>query len=86
MHFRIFGRDCVGNLLEDGRLTGLWRRDDQAALSAADRCDQVDQAGSQRDPVDFEIEAAVGKDRRELFESGAEADLFRVETVDRFDF
>ena len=40
---RVVGADAVGDLLEEHRLAGLGRADDQGALALADRVDQVDQ-------------------------------------------
>jgi hypothetical protein len=66
------GRDGVREPLEDQRLAGARRRDDQAALAEADRRDQVDHA---RDEVvgrlraaRLELELAIGVDRRERLE------------------
>ena len=41
---RVVGADAVGDLLEQHRLAGLRRADDQGALALADRVDQVDRA------------------------------------------
>ena len=45
VHVRVVGGDAVGDRLEQQRLAGLRRRDDQTALPPADRRDQVEQPG-----------------------------------------
>ena len=41
---RVVGADAVGDVLEEHRLAGLGRADDEGALALADRVDEVDQA------------------------------------------
>jgi hypothetical protein len=48
--FRVVRRDGMGDVLEENRLTGPWRGDDQPALALAERRDQVDHA-RQRGPL-----------------------------------
>jgi hypothetical protein len=59
VHIGVFGGDGVGNLLEDGGLAGFGRRNDQAALAAANGRDQVDQARGERVTVGLQVKALV---------------------------
>ena len=47
VHVGVVGGDAVGDRLEQQRLAGFRRRDDQTALSATDRRDQVEQPGGE---------------------------------------
>ncbi len=77
--------DRVGDLLQHGRLAGLGRRDDEAALALADGRDEVD------DPrkdvvglaVHLEPQALVGEQRGEIGEPNPLLRLFRVDAVHR---
>ena len=60
--------DAVGDLLENGRLAGFGRRDDQPALPTADRRQHVQQPGGQDVGFGFQRVLLVGKDRRQLVE------------------
>ena len=67
----IVGDDRRSNILQQHRLTGFRRRNDQAALAFADRRNHVDDAGREvlRAAVAlFELEALLGKQRREVLE------------------
>ena len=59
-----------GDLLQQDRLAGPRRRDDQAALALADRRDQVDDAHGQFVGGGFQEQPAVGVQRRQVFEGG----------------
>ena len=45
VHVGVVGRDAVGDRLEQERLAGFRRRDDQTTLALADRRDEVEQPG-----------------------------------------
>ena len=55
---RVVRRDAVGDVLEEHRLAGLRRADDQRALALPDRVDEVDQALAQVLRVRLEVDAA----------------------------
>ncbi len=78
-------RDAIGNLLEDGGLAGLGRRDDQAALAPADGGQHVQQARRQRKLPRLQRELFEGEDGRQPVEPGTPFRLFRVHVVDRLD-
>ena len=65
--------DRVGDRLQDHRLAGLRRRDDQAALALADRRDQVDDPGGQDAGLGLQAQPLLRVERRELVELGAVA-------------
>src|ERR1019366_5173328 len=77
--------DAVGDLLEQHRLAGLRRTDDQSALALADGVDQVDQALAQVLGIRFEVDQDIGVDRRQVLELGPEAGRLRVHAVDTVD-
>ena len=85
MHVGVVGGDAVGDLLEDGRLAGLGRRDDQAALAAADGRDQVDQALGEVVGGGLQVEHLAGEDGRQVVEVGPPLGDLRIEAVDRLD-
>ena len=67
---RVVGADAVGDLLEQHRLAGLRRADDQGALALADRVDQVDQPLAQVLRVGLEVDQDVRVDRGQVTEDG----------------
>ena len=72
--------------LEQHRLARLGRRDDQAALPAAQGSDQIDQAARElRGIVDLEPEQLVGEDGREILEERTLACFLRILAVDQID-
>ena len=77
--------DGVGELLEDRRLAGLGRRDDEAALTLADGAQQVHDARRRVVLVGLEAQTLLGEQRRELLEHGALARGVRVHAVDAVD-
>ena len=81
MDLGVVDGDGLADLLEDGGLAGLGRRDDQTALTLADGAHDVD--GSARDGIAtmLHLERLVGIDRREVGELGATLDLLGVHTV-----
>ncbi len=65
------GGDRGGDVLQQHRLAGLGRRDDQAALALADRRHQVDDAGRQilgAAVAALELEALLREQRRQVLE------------------
>ena len=78
-------RDRVGDVLEQRRLTGFGRRDDQRALALADRREEIDDARRELRRANFEFEALLRIDRRALFERAAALDRLGVEIVDFVD-
>ena len=67
VRFRMVDRDRVGDVLEQRRLAGFGRRDDQRALALADRAEEIDDARRELGRTHFELEALVRIDRRSLF-------------------
>ena len=69
MDFRRVFPDRLGDFLEQSCLAGLRRRDNEASLSLADRCNQVDDPEGERALVaGRERNALVRKDRRHILE------------------
>ena len=67
----MIGRDGGGDVLQQHRLAGLRRRDDEAALTLADRRDQIDGASGQilgRAVAALELQPLGGMQRREVLE------------------
>ena len=85
VHLGVVLGDRLGDGLQDERLAGLRRRDDQAALALADRGDQVDDAGRQLARLGLEAQALVRVDRGELAELDAVRGLLDGLAVDRVD-
>ena len=81
----VVGADPVGDLLEEHRLAGLGRADDEGALALAQRVDQVDQPLAQVLRVRFEIDQLVGMDRRQIGEDRAATGGVGVDPVDAVD-
>ena len=77
--------DAVGDRLEQHRLAGLRRRDDQSALPAPDRRDEIEQPGREDVRLRFEVDQLEREDRRQRVEVRAAACGFRVDAVDGFD-
>jgi hypothetical protein len=76
--------DRVGDVLEDRRLTGLRRRDDEPTLALADRSDEIDDPGHDVVglAVDLEAETHIGEQRGELGELAPIHGFFGIRTVD----
>ena len=86
MHFGMIDRDAVGDRLEQHRLAGLGRTDDQAALSAAHRRDEVDHASGEFGRViRFQLKPLVWEDGGEVLEVRAGGGLGGAEPVDEVD-
>ena len=77
--------DAVGDLLQQNRLAGARRSDDQHALTHADRRDQIDDAHVHVFRIGFEHDAAIRMQRREVFEIAGVGDALGVFAVDGFD-
>src|SRR5690606_28430457 len=75
----------VRDRLQDHRLTGLRRGDDQGALALAHRHDQVDDATGQLVRLGLQPQPLVRVQRRQLVELRAVLRRLRVQTVDRVD-
>src|SRR5271170_6825151 len=61
-------RNRVGNVLEQRRLAGLWRRNDKSALALADWAEKIDDACGELRRAHFESKALLRIDGRSLFE------------------
>ena len=79
---RMIDRDRVRDVLEQRRLSGFRRRDDERALALADRAEQIDDARRELRGAHLELEALLRIDRRALFEDSAAAICFGLEAVD----
>ena len=82
---RVVGADAVGDVLEQHRLAGLGRADDQGALALADRVDEVDQALAQVLRVRLEVDQLVRVDRGQVPEDGATTGGLGIDAVDGVD-
>ena len=74
---RLVGDDRLGHLLQQDRLTGARRRDDQRSLTLADRRDEVDHAHVDVVLGRFHDETVLGMQRREVLEGDQVVELFR---------
>ena len=79
------GGDAVGDVLQQHRLAGARRRDDQAALPLADRDHQVHDARRQVVGRGFELDPLLRVERRQVLEEDLLADAIGRLEVDRFD-
>ncbi len=87
--FGVIGGDRLRDVLQQHRFAGAGRRDDEGALALADRRDDIDDAGGKilaRRIVDFEFQALVGIERRQIVEMDLVADLLRILEIDGVDF
>src|SRR5688572_16536178 len=78
--------DGVGDRLKQHRLTGAWRRDDQAALPLAQRCYQIDDTRGEILRKGFHLQLLFRIERREIVEKDFLSRLIRRFEVDRFNF
>ncbi len=83
----MIGGDASGDGLDDGRLTGLWRSDDEAAAALADRGDEVDDTRGNVFRRDLHLDPLIGEKRGQLIEIAANRHLGRLsaEAVDALD-
>ncbi len=79
------GGDAVRDVLQQHRLAGARRRDDQAALSLADRDHQVHDARRQVVGRGLEVDALLRVERRQVLEEDLLARAIRRLEVDRLD-
>ena len=79
----VVGGDGVGDRLQDQRLAGLGRRDDQTALALADRGDQVDDPRREDVRLGLQAQPLLRVQRRELAELHPAAGLLGSLAVDR---
>ena len=82
---RVVRADAVGDVLEQHRLAGLRRADDQGALALAERVDDVDQPLAEVLGVALEVDQLVRVDRGQVAEDGPAAGGLDVDAVDRVD-
>ena len=68
--FGMILEQAQGDLLQQDRLAGPRRRDDQAALALADRRHQIDDAHVELFGRRFQDEPAIRMQRRQVFEVG----------------
>ena len=83
--FRMVRRDRVGDGLQQHRLAGARRRDDQAALAFAERRQQIHDAGADVLAHRLQLDALLRIKRREVVEEDLVARLFGRLEVDGFD-
>ena len=86
--FRMIGGDGVRDVLHQHRLAGARRRHDQRALAFADRRDDVDHPCRKvfsRRVFEFEAEALIRKQRRQIVEIDLVLGLFRIFEIERVD-
>jgi hypothetical protein len=63
-------RDRVGDGLQDHRLAGLRRGDDETALALADGCHEVDDAGRRRSVAVLQAQPLLRVERGQVVEMG----------------
>ena len=85
VHLGVIGGDRVGDRLQQHRLAGARRRDDQAALALAERRHQVHDAGRQVVGVGLEADLLLGVERRQVLEEHPLLAARRRLEVDRLD-
>ena len=81
----MIGEHALGHLLQQDRLAGPRRADDQPALAEADRHDQVDHAHGDFVGRRLQHDALVGMQRRQVVEEDLLGQLVRILVVDRLD-
>ena len=84
----MIGRDRVRDVLHQHGLAGAWRRHDQGALALADRRHDVDNPCRKvfsGGVFEFEPEALIGKQRRQIVEIDLVLGFFRVLEIQRVD-
>ena len=82
---RVVGGDAVGDALEQHRLAGLGRADDERALALADGVDEVDQALAEVLGVRLEVDELDGVDGRQGIEVRPALGGLGIDAVDRLD-
>ena len=81
----VVGADAVRDLLEQHRLAGLRRADDERTLALAERVHEVDQPLAEVLRVGLEVDQLVGVDRGEVVEDGSPSRRISVDAVDAVD-
>src|SRR5690606_24908319 len=79
MTFRMIMGNGLGDRLQDHGFTGLGRGHDESALAFADRCNQIDDSGSQifgTAVADFEFQLFIGEQWRQVYEQDLVLGLF----------
>ena len=84
--FGMIGGDGVGDALQQHRLTGARRGDDQAALALADGRQQIHHAAGVIVADGFQLEPLVGIQRRQVVEEDLVAGFLGRLEVDGIDF
>ena len=82
MHLGVVQLNSLGHLLDDHRLTGLGRRNDEATLALADGSDQVDNARSEGLGRGLHTQLLGGVNRGQLAELAARLRLLDRHAVD----
>ena len=82
---RVVGADAVGDLLEEHRLAGLGRADDEGALALAERVDEVDEPLAQVLGVGLEVDQLVRVDRGQVAEDRPASGRLGIDAVDAVD-
>ena len=82
---RVVLGDAMRDVLQDRRLAGLGRREDETTLTFADRRDEVDEALGEVLLVGLQVEHVVGEDRNERVEVRTALGGLGVDRVDRVD-
>ena len=77
--------DAVGDLLQQHRLAGARRGDNEHALALADRRDQIADAHVEIFRIRLQAEPGVGVQRRKILEVAGVGDALGVFAVDRLD-
>ena len=75
--------DRVGDLLQKNCLSALRRRDDQPALSLAERAKQIHDTGGEFGRFVLEGEPLIRKERSQVVKAGLRFGRFRILEVDR---
>ncbi len=86
--FRMIGGDRLRDVLQEHRLAGSRRRDDQRALALADRRHNIDHPCGKVFPrriLDLELQPLVGIERRQIVKMNLVARFFRVFEIDQID-
>jgi hypothetical protein len=78
VHLGMILRDAVRDVLEQHRLAGARRRDDEAALAFADGHHQVEHAGREVVALGLEGDARLRVERRQVLEEHLLARAFRA--------
>ena len=81
-HLRMILHDRVGDVMQQRRLAGARRRDDQAALTHAERRHQIHDARGVTIGHRFEFDPLIRVDRRQLFERTKSLIFRRLFVVD----